>query len=64
MFKAAYCSTPKVERGLSKAWIAKSVRPDPASPKATLGVEAWIQEQAGIPFDAKAAPGALRVMAG
>ena len=27
-------------------------------------IEAWILEQAGIAFDAKAAPGALRVVAG
>lgn len=27
-------------------------------------IEAWILEQAGIVFDAKAAPGALRVVAG
>jgi hypothetical protein len=26
-------------------------------------IEAWILEQAGIAFDAKAAPGALRVVA-
>ena len=27
-------------------------------------IEAWILEQAGVTFDAKAAPGALRVVAG
>ena len=27
-------------------------------------IEAWILEQAGVQFDAKAVPGALRVVAG